>query len=171
MRFTSAASICTAVWLAAILPGPRAMADDSDIPGINRRSATFQRPMHENPEMAPYRTMAAPSPAPQVAAAPAPAQSPAPAAAPVATRLNVLRDADALIGQAEEALRTHDRQAATRDLDSAEMTLRNARDAGEAVPAQAMAPLGKARADLRRGRMAASVHEAEMARQIIASAE
>jgi hypothetical protein len=61
------------------------------------------------------------------------------------------------------------RQASV-DLERAEMSLRNAQAAGDAVPAQAIGPLVHARAALHRGQAAASEHEAEAARQIIASA-
>ena len=54
MRFSTMASIGAAALLAAALPGHKALADDSEIPGMHRNSATFERPMHENPEMRPF---------------------------------------------------------------------------------------------------------------------
>jgi hypothetical protein len=174
MRFSSMASIGAAALLVASLPGGRALADDSDIPGMNRRSATFERPMHENPEMRPFMNQAAP--APRVAAAPAPAMpatplpSPLPSAA-VSTRMNVLHDADALIEQAEARIRAHDRRQAEASLEQAETALLNGKAAGEAVPDEAIRPLDQARAALQHGRIAASERQAEAARQIIASVQ
>ncbi|WP_043360329.1 hypothetical protein [Belnapia sp. F-4-1] len=166
MRFASMASVGAAALLAAMLPGSKAFAADSDIPGINRHTATFERPMHENPEMRPFMNRAAP----RTAAAPAPPVAP-PTPAPVPTRMNVLHDADSLIQEAEARIRARDRQQAELILERAEMALLNGKAAGEAVPEGAMKPLDQARAALHRGQMAASERQAEAARQIIASAQ
>ncbi|MBL6077883.1 hypothetical protein JMJ56_07695 [Belnapia sp. T18] len=166
MRFVSMASVGAAALLAAMLPGGKALADDSDIPGINRRTATFERTMHENPEMRPFMNRAPP----RIAAAPeAPAAPPAPA--PVPTRMNVLHDADALIQEAEARIRAHDARQAELTLERAETALLNGKAAGEAVPEAAIRPLVQARAALHHGQMAASGRQAEAARQIIASAQ
>lgn len=172
MRFSTMASIGAAALLAAMLPTGQAFADDSEIPGIHRRSGTFERPMRENPEMRPFMNQAAPAPAPRVAAAPAPAMPAAPPApAPVSTRMNVLHDADALIQEAEARIRAHDARRAEVTLERAETALLNGKAAGEAVPEDAMRPLDQARAALQRHQMAASERQAEAARQIIASAQ
>lgn len=171
MRFASMASIGAAALLAAMPPGGKALADDSDIPGINRRSATFERPMHENPEMRAFMNRAAPASTPRVADAPAPAMPAAPPApTPVSTRMNVLHDADLLIQEAEARIRAQDARQAEAALERAETALLNGKAAGEAVPEDAMQPLGQARNALQRHRMAASERQAEAARQIIASA-
>lgn len=172
MRFASMASIGAAALLAAMLPGGKALADDSDIPGINRRSATFERPMHENPEMRPFMSRAAPASTPRVAAAPAPAMPAAPpASTPASTRMNVLHDADSLIQEAEARIRAHDARQAEAALERAQTALLNGKAAGEAVPEDAMKPLGQARTALQRHQMATSERQAEAARQIIASAQ
>jgi hypothetical protein len=60
MRFASMASIGAAALLIGLAPGAR--ADDSDIPGMNRRTASFERPMRDNPEMRAFMAEAAPAP-------------------------------------------------------------------------------------------------------------
>lgn len=153
--------LVASAWMA--LP---AHADDSDIPGIKRTEAGWERPAAENPEMKPFMT-AAPTPAPTPIAVAAPAV--APSVVPV--RKAALDDVEALLKRAEADIAAKRMQQAAADLDQAQTGLLNAQAAGEPVPQNAMAPLAEASEALRHGRAAAAERAAGSAERLIASAK
>lgn len=143
-----------------------ARADDSDIPGIRRTEAGWQRLAAENPEMKPYMTAA-----PQPAAAPVTVAAPTPAPGFAPARKAALGDVDALLRQAEADIAAKRLPRAEAVLARAQTALLNAQAAGEPVPPAAMAPLAEASEALRHGRAADAGRAADTAEHLIASAE
>ncbi|MEN0074786.1 MAG: hypothetical protein AAGC69_10390 [Paracraurococcus sp.] len=156
--------------IAAVLllaAGP-AFADDSDIPGIGRSGAQWQRSTDENPEMKPYM-QAPPAQAPMTAPV-QPVAAPA-AMAPGDTRHAALKDADQLLHQAEGDIAARNRQQAGTDLAQARLALQNAKSAGDAVPASAMQHVVVAEHDLRGGQYQAALRATTGAEHIVESAQ